>query len=184
MTIERTLVIVKPDGVKRGLIGEVISRLERVGLKIVAMKMVWASREQIEGFYPSNPDWFKSVGNKTLGSYREMGIDPKAELGTDDPVEIGRLVKKWLVDYMTESPIVLMVVEGNHAVEVVRKLVGSTLPYKAEPGTIRGDYSVDSPDLANREKRAIRNIVHASDSPEEARREIGYWFRENEIYEY
>ncbi|MFP3259140.1 MAG: nucleoside-diphosphate kinase, partial [Caldivirga sp.] len=82
MTIERTLVIVKPDGVKRGLIGEVISRLERVGLKIVAMKMVWASREQIEGFYPSNPDWFKSVGNKTLGSYREMGIDPKAELGT------------------------------------------------------------------------------------------------------
>jgi len=67
---------------------------------------------------------------------------------------------------------------------VVRKLVGSTLPYKAEPGTIRGDYSVDSPDLANREKRAIRNIVHASDSPEEARREIGYWFRENEIYEY
>ena len=184
MAIERTLVIVKPDGVKRGLIGEVISRIERAGLKIVAMKMVWATKEQIEGFYPSSQDWFRSVGNKTLNSYREMGLDPKAELGTDDPVEIGKMVKGWLVSYMTETPIVLMVVEGNHAVEVVRKLVGYTLPYKAEPGTIRGDFSVDSPDLANREKRAIRNLVHASDSPEEARREINYWFREDEIYEY
>jgi nucleoside-diphosphate kinase len=184
MAIERTLVIVKPDGVRRGLVGEVILRLEKVGLKIVAMKMAWASREKIEGFYPSNVDWFRSVGNKTLNSYKEMGIDARVELGTDDPVEIGKLVKKWLVDYMTESPIVLMVVEGNHAVEVVRKLVGNTLPYKAEPGTIRGDYSVDSPDLANREKRAIRNIVHASDSPEEAKREISHWFKEDEIFSY
>lgn len=184
MAIERTLIIVKPDGVKRGLIGEVISRFERAGLKVVALKMVWARREQIEGFYPSSVEWFRSVGNKTLSSYKEMGIDAKAELGTDDPVEIGRLVKKWLVDYMTETPIVLMVVEGNHAVEVARKIVGYTLPYKAEPGTIRGDFSVDSPDLANREKRAIRNIVHASDSIEEANREIRYWFREDEIYEY
>lgn len=184
MAIERTLVIVKPDGVKRGLIGEIISRFERANLKIVAMKMVWADRSKIEGFYPSSIEWFRSVGNKTLNSYKEMGIDPRRELGTDDPVEIGKLVKKWLMDYMTETPIVLMVVEGNHAVEVVRKIVGNTLPYKAEPGTIRGDYSVDSPDLANREKRAIRNLVHASDSPEEAKREIEYWFKEDEIYEY
>lgn len=182
--IERTLVIIKPDAVKRGLIGEVISRLERAGLKIVAAKMVWARREQMEGFYPSDEGWLRSVGNKTLNSYKEMGLDPKAELGTDDPVEIGRMVKRWLVDYMTETPILLLVVEGNHAVSVVRKLVGNTLPYKAEPGTIRGDFSVDSPDLANREKRSIRNLVHASDSPEEARREIAYWFREDEIYSY
>lgn len=182
--IERTLVIVKPDGVKRGLVGEIISRIERAGLKIVAMKMVKATREQIEGFYPSDEGWLRSVGNKTLTSYREMGIDPRAELGTDDPVEIGRIVKGWLVDYMTEAPIVLMVVEGNHAVSVMRKLVGHTLPYKAEPGTIRGDFSADSPDLANRERRSIRNLVHASDSPEEARREISYWFRDDEILEY
>ncbi len=182
--IERTLVIIKPDAVKRGLMGEVISRLERAGLKIVAAKMVWATREQMEGFYPSDEGWLRSVGNKTLNSYREMGLDPKAELGTDDPVEIGRMVKRWLVDYMTETPILLLVVEGNHAVSVVRKLVGNTLPYKAEPGTIRGDFSVDSPDLANREKRSIRNLVHASDSPEEARREIAYWFKEGEIYSY
>ncbi|MGC8583194.1 MAG: nucleoside-diphosphate kinase [Thermoproteus sp.] len=182
--IERTLVIIKPDAVKRGLIGEIISRLERAGLRIVAAKMVWASREQMAGFYPSDEAWLRNVGNKTLNSYREMGIDPKAELGTDDPVEIGKMVKGWLVDYMTEAPILLMVVEGNHAVSVVRKLVGNTLPYKAEPGTIRGDFSTDSPDLANRERRSIRNLVHASDSPEEARREIAYWFKESEIYSY
>ncbi len=182
--IERTLVIVKPDAVKRGLIGEVISRIERAGLRIVAAKMVWASREQMAGFYPSDESWLRSVGNKTLNSYREMGIDPKAELGTDDPTEIGKMVKGWLIDYMTEAPILLMVVEGNHAVSVVRKLVGNTLPYKAEPGTIRGDFSSDSPDLANRERRSIRNLVHASDSPEEARREISYWFKEGEVFSY
>jgi nucleoside diphosphate kinase (EC 2.7.4.6) len=94
------------------------------------------------------------------------------------------MVKGWLIDYMTEAPILLMVVEGNHAVSVVRKLVGNTLPYKAEPGTIRGDFSSDSPDLANRERRSIRNLVHASDSPEEARREISYWFKEGEVFSY
>ena len=179
--IERTLVIVKPDGVKARIVGEVISRLERLGLKIIGIKMVRATEEQMAGFYPSDEEWFRSVGNKSIKSYQEMNMDIRKDMGTDDPVQVGKMVKQWLVSYMTETPIVLIVVEGNHAIDVVRKMVGHTLPYMAAPGTIRGDYSTDSPDLANKEKRAIRNLVHASDSPESAAREVSYWFKDYEL---
>ncbi len=179
--IERTLVIVKPDAVKKGLIGEVISRFERVGLRIIAMKMIRLSKEEAAKFYPSDENWLRSVGGKTLRSYSEVGKDPKADLGTDDPVEIGKIIRGWLADYLSMGPIVVMVLEGNRAVEVVRKIVGSTTPYSSPPGTIRGDYSVDSPDLANLEKRALFNLVHASDSPKEAEREIKFFFHENEL---
>ena len=184
LMIERTLVIVKPDGVKARIIGDVISRLERMGLKIIGLKMVRATEDQMAGFYPSDEEWFKSVGNKSIKSYQEMGIDIRRDMGTDDPAQVGKIVKQWLVKYMVETPIVLIVVEGNHAIDTVRKLVGHTLPYMAAPGTIRGDYSTDSPDLANKEKRAIHNLVHASDGPESAAREIHYWFSDNELYDW
>jgi nucleoside-diphosphate kinase len=181
MTIVRTLVILKPDAVARGLVGEIIARFERAGLRIVALKMVRATPEQIERFYPSSEEWLRSAGSKLLKAYRELGIDPRERLGTDDPVEVGRKIKENLVKYMTSGPIVVMVLKGNRAVEVVRKLVGPTAPHSAPPGTIRGDYSVDSPDLAAEEGRVVYNLVHASDSVAEAEREIKFWFRDEEI---
>ena len=184
MAIERTFVMIKPDGVKRGLIGEIISRFEKVGLKVVGLKMFKFSRELAERFYPSEEEWYRKVGEKTLGTYSEIGKDPKEDFGTDNSVEIGKIIKKWLVDFISSSPVVAMVLEGNRAIEIGRKLVGHTLPYKAMPGTIRGDFSVESPDLANIKKRAIINLVHASDSPETAEREIGLVFKEDEIYNY
>jgi nucleoside-diphosphate kinase len=179
--VERTLVILKPDAVARGLVGEIISRFERAGLRIVAMKMVRASPEEVERFYPSSEEWFRSAGSKLLKAYQELGIDPVSRLGTGDPVEVGRVIKRSLVRYMTSGPIVVMVLKGNRAVEVVRKLVGPTAPHSAPPGTIRGDFSIDSPDLAAEEGRVVYNLVHASDSREEAEREIRFWFREGEV---
>ncbi len=169
------------------MIGEIISRFERAGLRIIAMKMIRLSKEEAAKFYPSDENWLRSVGSKSLKSYSEIGKDPKVDLGTDDPVEIGKIIRGgWLADYLSMGPIVVMVLEGNRAVEVVRKIVGSTTPYSSPPGTIRGgDYSVDSPpDLANLEKRALFNLVHASDSPKEAEREIRFFFREDEFVDY
>ncbi|MEM4510175.1 MAG: nucleoside-diphosphate kinase [Pyrobaculum sp.] len=181
MPVEKTLVILKPDAVARGLVGEILSRFERAGLEIVAMKMVRATPRQIEEFYPSSDEWLRSVGNKLIKAYAELGVDPSSKLGTSDPVEIGLKIKKSLVEYMTSGPIVLIVLKGNRAVEVVRKLVGPTAPHAAPPGTIRGDYSIDSPDLAAEEGRVVYNLVHASDSPAEAEREIKFWFSKEEI---
>jgi len=181
MPVERTLVILKPDAVARRLVGEIISRFEKAGLRIVGLKMVKASAEQIERFYPSSEEWLRSVGTKLLKAYQELGISPRERLGTDDPVEVGKMVKKKLVEYMTSGPIVVMALEGNRAVVVIRKLVGPTSPHSAPPGTIRGDYSIDSPDLAAEEGRVVYNLVHASDSASEAEREIQFWFKPEEL---
>lgn len=181
MPTERTLVIIKPDAVRRGLVGEIIARFERKGLKIVGLRMVRAGKEDVEKFYPSSEDWFRSAGTKMLRCFAEIGRSPKEVYGTDDPVELGKAIKKLLVEYMTSGPIVLVVLEGNRAVEVVRRLVGPTMPYEAPPGTIRGDFGCDSADLAAVEGRVVYNLVHASDSVEEAQREISFWFNEEEL---
>ena len=94
------------------------------------------------------------------------------------------MVREWLLDFMTSAPMVRMVVEGLHSVDVVRKIAGPTMPYVAEMGTIRGDFSVDSPALANKEKRAVMNIIHASETAEEAAHEIEYWFGKSPIHSY
>lgn len=181
---ERTLVLVKPDGVMRGLVGEVISRLEKRGLKVIALKMVQVERSHLEKHFPSDPEWVKGLGNKGLKTFAEYKIDPKAQMGSDDPVEIGAKVKESLFDYMTSGPIVAMVVEGIHSIDMVRKIAGATLPVFADIGTVRGDYSVDSPAVANVEGRAIKNIMHASETPEEAANEIGLWFSADELHDY
>ena len=182
--MERTFVMVKPDGVKRGLTGQIIARFERAGLKLVALKMVHPTQEMVEKHYPSTEKWFTTVGEKTLSSYRELGMDPQEHLGTDQALEIGKIVKGWLKEFISSSCVVCMVWEGNHAIGNVRRLVGNTLPIKANPGTIRGDFTCDSPDLANMKHRPIRNVVHASGDPEEAQHEIRLWFTEKEIYDY
>lgn len=174
--MERTFVMLKPDCVERGLCGEVISRFERAGLKIVKMKMVVPEKALVNRHYPSDGKWLSNVGNKTLEGFRTYGLNPKKELGTDDALAIGKTVKGWLVDFICSGPVVAIVLEGNHAVDAVRKIVGATLPLSAVPGTIRGDYSIDSPEASNREKRPVKNLVHASGTVDEANFEIGLWF--------
>lgn len=183
--IQRSVVLVKPDGVQRGLIGEIVTRFERVGLKIVALKMVWVDRELVNKHYPeSRTELMKAIGTKTLESYAKYGKDPKEELGTMDPEEIGRMVNKWNIEFLSSGPVVAMLIEGVHAIEQIRMMVGNTLPSAAVPGTIRGDYSVDSPALANAKKRPVRNLVHASGNEEEARYEAELWFHKEEIHSY
>jgi len=181
---EKTLMLVKPDGVKRGLIGEIINRVEQRGLKVIALKMVWAREKQADDHYPKDDKWIKRLGEKTKKSYDEYGRDIKKDFGTDDLLKVGQEVRSWLMKYLTSAPMVSVVVQGIHSIDMVRKLVGPSLPVFAEMGTIRGDYSVDSPTAANLDKRAIRNIVHASETPAEAKHEIAHWFGMEEIYEY
>lgn len=183
--MERTVVLVKPDGVKRGLIGEIITRFERVGLKIVAMKMVWVDEDFAAKHYPiSRAEWVKGIGEKTLKTYEEYGKDPGEEIGTKDPVTIGKMVAKWTLGFLSSGPVLAMVLEGVHAITNVRKIVGNTIPTFALPGTIRGDYSIDSPAVANETKRAVHNLIHASGNAEEAKFEEELWFHKNEIHEY
>jgi nucleoside-diphosphate kinase len=181
---ERTYVMIKPDGVKKGLIGEIIKRFEQRDLKIVALEMFQPTIEQIHNHYPQNPEWITRLGHKTLQTYEKYGYDAMEDFGTLEPEKIGPEVRKWVVDYMVSAPLVRMVVQGTHAVDMVRKICGPTMPYMAEMGTLRGDYSNDSPAVANAEKRAVANIIHASQTPEEAAHEIEYWFGKSPIHSY
>jgi nucleoside-diphosphate kinase len=179
---ERTVVLVKPDGVKRGLIGEVISRFEKMGLKIIGLKLVWADKELAAKHYPdSRTELMKAIGEKTLATYEKYGRDPKEEFGDKTPEDIGKMVNKWNIDFITSGPVIAMVLEGVHAIDNVRAVAGNTLPVFAVPGTIRGDFSIDSPALANVKGRAVRNIVHASGNVEEAKYEEQLWFRNDDI---
>lgn len=181
---EKTLILIKPDGVKRGLVGEILKRIEQRGLKVIALEMFQATPEQINHHYPKDPKWIHRLGEKSLMTYERYKMDPVEMLGTNDPDEIGKMVRQWLVDFMTSGPMVKMAVKGIHAIDMVRKLCGHSLPNMAEMGTIRGDYSVDSPALANAAKRAVHNLIHASETPEEAEHELGYWFLPDEIHDY
>ena len=183
-TEERTFVLVKPDGVERGLLGEIISRFEKRGLKIVSLEMIWAKRSQVDEHYPQDPAWIRRLGEKTLQNYQNYNLDSQKELGTSDPEKIGSMVRGWLLDYLTSGPMVKMVVEGNHAIEMVRKIVGETMPAQAPPGTIRGDFSIDDAAKANREKRPIYNIIHASESSLEAENELHLWTSLEEVFGY
>ncbi len=181
---EQTFLMIKPDGVTRGLIGEIIERIEQRGLKIVALGMFKPTHEQMDSHYPKDKKWISRVGQKTLDTYEKYNLDAQKEVGTIDAYEIGVMVRGWLIDFMTSAPLVKIVVQGIHAIDMVRKLSGPTMPSMAEMGTIRGDFSVDSPIAANKGKRAVKNIVHASETPEEAQHEISHWFSPEEIHEY
>jgi nucleoside-diphosphate kinase len=177
MMIERTLVLIKPDGVQRGIAGEIISRFERRGLKIVGMKMVHVNREFAEKHYPRG--MAKLFGRKAVEGMKEFGIK-----AAKSEKEVGE--KSWgdLINFITESPVVAMVLEGVHAVKAVRNMVGPTSPHEAPAGTIRGDYSHTSMVYANIAGTGGRNVVHASASAEDAKKEIAMWFRTEEIHEY
>jgi nucleoside-diphosphate kinase len=181
---ERTLVFVKPDGMQRGLVGEILRRFERTGLRIVGMKMVWARPDFLERHYPGDEAFLRTIGGKTKEAFAGAGLDVKVQTGGDDPLAIGRSVRGWLIDYVASSPVVAFVLEGIQAVATVRKLVGDTLPQRAAPGTIRGDHSIDSPTVANQQRRPVRNLVHASGTVDEAAAEIALWFVPEELFDY
>ena len=149
--IERSLVIIKPDGVERSLVGEIIKRFENAGMKIVGMKMVWIKKEFAETHYGAH---------KAKPFFKE------------------------LVEFITEGPVVAFVVEGVHAVENVRRLVGDTSPHKAAPGTIRGDFAHLSMAYASQKGLGGKNVIHASGSKSEADEEIQLWFTDKELHSY
>ncbi|OGG51937.1 hypothetical protein A3C18_01710 [Candidatus Kaiserbacteria bacterium RIFCSPHIGHO2_02_FULL_54_11b] len=177
---ERTLVILKPDAIQRSLMGEIISRYERLGLKLVGLKMVVPTAEQIEGHYTLDPNWRRVTGEKTIKSYKDRGLTPPSE----DPLEITAKILKNLKKYMTAGPVIVMVWEGAHAVELVRKITGGTEPRGAAVGTIRGDFVVDSYIMSDTDDRAVRNLIHGSGSVEEANMEIPHWFEKSELVDY
>lgn len=183
---ERTLCIIKPDGVMRGLIGEIIHRFERTGLKVVGMKMIIPTKEQAEKHYSASDEaLLMRIGNNTHVGFQDIeGTTVKEVFGNDDPIYIGREIVQTLVDFLCSGPVVCMVVEGVQAISMVRKLAGNTLPSNATVGTIRGDYSVDSSVIANSQLRAIHNLLHASGNKDEAELEIKLWFKDEEIHSY
>jgi len=176
---ERTFVLIKPDGVQRGLVGEIINRLERVGLKIVACKMLVATAEQARQHYNKDDKWLTKVGNDTIFHLKERGEKP-----TKEAIDYGRDILDGLIKFITCGPVIALVLEGNQAVGIVKKLVGGTEPLLADIGTIRGDLTLDSYHLANADFRAVRNLIHCSDTPAEAKREIKIWFNEEELINY
>jgi len=176
---ERSLVLLKPDAVQRSLVGEIIARFERVGLKISALKMVVATEQQCLDHYNKDDEWYLRKGENIVKNLEDNSIPVEKEA-----IEYGKDIIRNMVTYMTAAPLVAMVVEGNQAVSVVTKLVGSTEPSTSDVGTIRGDYTLDSYEHSTIENRGVRNLVHQSESPEEAEREIAIWLSEDEIMSY
>jgi nucleoside-diphosphate kinase len=176
---ERTFVILKPDTVQRSLIGEVIKRFERTGLKCTAMKMFMADEARLLAHYNKDDAWFLKKGSRIVEDLQAQGRPVEKEA-----IEYGKDIIRTIVHYMEAAPVVAMVWEGNASVAVVTKLVGTTEPTTSDVGTIRGDFTVDSYSHSSYENRSVRNLIHCSESPEEAEREIALWFTEDEIMKY
>lgn len=176
---ERSLVLLKPDTVQRSLIGEVIKRFEQTGLKLSAMKMIVPTEAQLLAHYNKDDAWYLRKGQGIVEELKAQGQEI-----TKEPIEYGKDIIRTIVRYMTAAPVVAIIMEGNKAVSVVTKIVGTTEPSTSDVGTIRGDYTVDSYSHATFENRAVRNLVHQSESPEEAEREIAIWFKDEEIMNY
>ena len=177
---ERTLVIIKPDGVQRTLIGEIIRRYERMSLKLIGLKILVATPDQVEQHYMIDPEWKKAVGVKAIETYKKQGKTPPYT----DPLKVGDKVLDTLKTYMTSGPMIAMVWQGAHAVEIIRKITGGTEPRSSDVGTIRGDYVLDSYEMADLDNRSIRNLIHASGSVDESKKEIDLWFDKKELIDY
>ncbi|MCK9439281.1 MAG: nucleoside-diphosphate kinase [Patescibacteria group bacterium] len=176
---QRTFVILKPDAVQRGLVGETIKRIERTGLKMVALKMIMANEDQCWKHYNKDDEWFLKKGQMIVENRQKAGMPVEKEA-----IEYGKDIIAALVKFMTCGPIIPMIFEGNQAVAIVKKIVGGTEPTTSDVGTIRGDFTLDSYELSNLDSRAVRNLIHCSDVPEEALREIDLWFKKEEILTY
>ncbi len=177
---ERSLVLIKPDGIQRSLIGEIIQRFERIGLKLVAVKMLITTEDHVEKHYTLDSNWRITNGEKSIKGYVDKGLEPP----TRDPMEMSGRTLNCLKKYITSGPVIAMIWTGAHAVKIVRKITGGTEPLTSDVGTIRGDFVLDSYQLSDNDGRSIRNLIHASGSAEEAEMEIKHWFSETEIIKY
>jgi nucleoside-diphosphate kinase len=179
--IEKTLILLKHDSVSRGLIGKIITRFEETGLKIIAIKMVWPDENLAKNHYFLDEQWAQNVFDKTKAGYEK---DNK-KFPYKDAMELGKQIQAWNMNFLREGPVVAIVIEGPHAIEIVRKMVGSTEPKSSPPGTIRGDFAmIESYAVADKQARVLRNLIHASDSTQSAEREIALWFKADEIHSY
>ncbi|MDD3301534.1 MAG: nucleoside-diphosphate kinase [Patescibacteria group bacterium] len=176
---ERTLVILKPDAIQRGLVGDLLKRFENTGLKLIAMKMMVPKEELVWKHYNKDEAWFQSKGEKLVENLKAAGLPIEKEA-----IEYGREIIGALVKFMTASPVIPMVWEGNQSVAIIKKIVGSTEPATSAVGTIRGDYTLDSYEISNLDGRAVRNLVHCTDDPSESEREISLWFNQEELINY
>ena len=176
---ERTLILIKPDAMKQNIAGKIISKFEENGLKIIGMKIKKVEKDFAEKHYPDSDAQIIGMGNKTLGSGEEVA---KKLFGTTDPKEIGLKLRGWLIEFITSTAVIAVVLQGTEAIQKVRNIIGHTDPSKAEKGTIRGDLGEDSILKANKENRATENLVHASGSAEEADSEIALWFEPEELH--
>ena len=176
---ERTLVILKPDTLQRSLVGDILKRIELTGLKLVALKMVKATEQQLLDHYAKDDEWFMKKGVQRTEQMKSKGIPVEREV-----IEYGKDIIRGNVAFMTASPVIVMVWEGNKAVGIVKKLVGGTEPLTSDVGTIRGDLTLDSYDLSDTEGRAIRNLIHCTDNPDETQREMDVWLKPEELFAY
>ena len=180
---ERTFVILKPDTVQRGLVGEVIKRIERIGLKIVALKMTQADETLIFKHYNKDDVWYERKGKGILENKTKLGMPIEKEA-----IEYGKDIIRAMVHYMAACPVVVMVIEGNQAQAVVKRLVGGTEPTTADTGTIRGDYALDSFFMCDVDgSRGLRNLIHCTDpadGPQAYDFEVSTWFTPEEVYNY
>ena len=177
---EQSLVLIKPDGVQRGLIGEIIKRYERTGLKLVGLKFVVPTVELVEKHYLVDPEWKIKTGEKSIKAYKDRGLEPP----DTDPKKSAERVLETLKKYLTVGPVVAMVWQGMNAVGIIRKITGSTEPLVSDIGTIRGDFTIDAYKIADVDGRATRNLIHASGAVEEAQKEIDLWFKKDELINY
>lgn len=175
--VERTLILVKPDVIQRQIFGEVLTRFERKGFKIVGMKMLNATKEQVARHYVDEDAYLIETGEKAKKGAIVRGED----VSNWNSLERGKVIRQNNILYLTCGPIIAMVLEGHGVVAGVRKLLGSTSPASGDVGTIRDDYSFDTFELADYVSRATRTMIHASDSPENAKREVKIWFKETEL---
>ncbi|MCK4539976.1 nucleoside-diphosphate kinase [Candidatus Parcubacteria bacterium] len=182
MKNEKTLVIIKPDGVQRSLIGEIIKRYERVGLKLIGLKMIIPTEEQATTHYydVGGDEWIEEVGRKAAEAYEKKGEKSPYKTYSEN----GWAVLKANAKYLSSGPVVAMVWQGAGAIELVRKITGFTAPLLADVGTIRGDLTLDSFALADTDQRSVRNLIHASGTVEEAEKELKIWFKDEEILKY
>lgn len=164
--IQKTLVLIKPDGVKRNLVGEIISRFEKENLKVAELKMIIPSKEEAQRHYGADEDYLRTIGQKSVAAGDEV----------EDLVEQGRIIITSMRNFLTSGRVVAMVLEGEEAISEVRKIAGYTDPSSAQKGTIRGDLGEDSILEANKEGRPVYNLIHASGNKEEAEKEIKIWF--------
>jgi len=176
---ERTLVIIKPDGVQRSLVGEIIRRFERTGLKFIGFKFLIPTEEKCWEHYNKDEKWFQEKGERIIKERKSAGMSADKEA-----VEYGKDIIRQLALFMTSGPVLAFVIEGNQSIGVVKKIVGETEPLSSDVGTIRGDLTVDSYNLAGIDERAVRNLIHCSDNPEDAAREIKLWFNNDELVDY